>query len=110
MILTLPYAKICCLKTLFQVFDRVYQLVTQEERVRLSKHEAESAPTEAVGFAVRTGSEVAASEARGKGRNYDKPVCNKCRRTGHETSSCWADIVCGYARKRGIRRVIVMTL
>ncbi|XP_021755079.1 uncharacterized protein LOC110720366 isoform X2 [Chenopodium quinoa] len=77
--------------------DRAYQLVTQEERVRTSRLEAEikadSKPTEAVGFAVR------ANPDRGRGR--DKPVCSKCRKTGHEASSCWADKICNHCKKQG---------
>ncbi|XP_021722898.1 uncharacterized protein LOC110690389 [Chenopodium quinoa] len=77
--------------------DRAYQLVSQDERVRTSRKEAElkveSTPSETVGFSVRAGTD------RGRGR--EKPVCSKCRRTGHATSSCWADIICGYCKKQG---------
>ncbi|XP_021732683.1 uncharacterized protein LOC110699496 [Chenopodium quinoa] len=80
--------------------DRAYQLVTQEECVRLSRKEAATHPTEAVGFAVRTGAD-AAGVSRGRGRGYDKPLCTKCHKTGHEASTCWADKVCAHCKKKG---------
>ncbi|KAL6323166.1 hypothetical protein AAG906_027445 [Vitis piasezkii] len=54
--------------------DRAYQLVIQDERVRLAKAVTEDKPTEVLGFA--------------------RPVCSHCKKTGHETSTCWSLVAC----------------
>ncbi|RVW71815.1 hypothetical protein CK203_059216 [Vitis vinifera] len=61
--------------------DRAYQLVIQDERVRLAKAVTEDKPAEVLGFAVRTGA------GRGRGKT-ERPVCSHCKKTGHETSTC----------------------
>ncbi|RVW46987.1 Retrovirus-related Pol polyprotein from transposon TNT 1-94 [Vitis vinifera] len=66
--------------------DRAYQLVIQDERVRLAKAVTEDKPAEVLGFAVRTGA------GRGRGKT-ERPVCSHCKKTGHETSTCWPSLL-----------------
>ncbi|KAL6316699.1 hypothetical protein AAG906_019630 [Vitis piasezkii] len=74
--------------------DRAYQLVIQDERVRLAKAVTEDKPTEVLGFAVRTGA------GRGRGK-MERPVCSHCKKTGHETSTCWSLVACPHCHKHG---------
>lgn len=67
--------------------DRAYQLVTQEERVRLATSSSIEAPLDVMSFAVRT------NTGRGRG-TFDKPdkshlSCTHCKKTGHEVTSCF---------------------
>ncbi|RVX05144.1 hypothetical protein CK203_020252 [Vitis vinifera] len=66
--------------------DRAYQLVIQDERVRLAKAVTEDKPAEVLSFAVRTGA------GRGRGKT-ERPVCSHCKKTGHETSTCWSSLL-----------------
>ncbi|RVW33400.1 hypothetical protein CK203_094267 [Vitis vinifera] len=66
--------------------DRAYQLVIQDKRVRLAKAVTEDKPAEVLGFAVRTGA------GRGRGKT-ERPVCSHCKKTGHETSTCWSSLL-----------------
>ncbi|KAL6312963.1 hypothetical protein AAG906_038532 [Vitis piasezkii] len=61
--------------------DRAYPLVIQDERVRLAKAVTEDKPTEVLGFA--------------------RPVCSHCKKTGHETSTCWSLVACPHCHKHG---------
>ena len=62
----------------FPSLDTAYQLVSQDERVRLAKSVHEN-PPEVVGFSLRSG---------GQGRGT--PVsCSHCKKTGHEISQCF---------------------
>ncbi|RVX14877.1 Retrovirus-related Pol polyprotein from transposon RE2 [Vitis vinifera] len=74
--------------------DRAYQLVIQDERVRLAKAVTEDKPTEVLGFAVRTGA------GRGRGK-MERPVCSHCKKTGHETSTCWSLVARPHCHKHG---------
>ncbi|RVW38432.1 Retrovirus-related Pol polyprotein from transposon RE2 [Vitis vinifera] len=74
--------------------DRVYQLVIQDERVRLAKAVTEDKPAEVLGFVVRTGA------GRGRGKT-ERPVCSHCKKTGHETSTCWSLVACPHCHKHG---------
>lgn len=74
--------------------DRAYQLVIQDERVRLAKAVTEDKPAEVLGFAVRTGA------GRGRGKT-ERPVCSHCKKTGHETSTCWSLVACPHCHKHG---------
>ncbi|RVW73210.1 Retrovirus-related Pol polyprotein from transposon RE2 [Vitis vinifera] len=74
--------------------DRAYQLVIQDERVRLAKAVTEDKPAEVLGFAVRTGAR------RGRGKT-ERPVCSHCKKTGHETSTCWSLVACPHCHKHG---------
>ncbi|RVW45537.1 Retrovirus-related Pol polyprotein from transposon RE2 [Vitis vinifera] len=74
--------------------DRAYQLVIQDERVWLAKAVTEDKPAEVLGFAVRTGA------GRGRGKT-ERPVCSHCKKTGHETSTCWSLIACPHCHKHG---------
>ncbi|RVW61843.1 hypothetical protein CK203_064367 [Vitis vinifera] len=74
--------------------DRAYQLVIQDERVRLAKAVTKDKPAEVLGFAVRTGA------GRGRGKT-ERPVCSHCKKTGHETSTCWSLVACPHCHKHG---------
>eukprot|EP00261_Vitis_vinifera_P037428 XP_019078671.1 PREDICTED: uncharacterized protein LOC109123418 [Vitis vinifera] len=74
--------------------DRAYQLVIQDERVRLAKAVTEDKPAEVLGFAVRTGA------GRGRGKT-ERLVCSHCKKTGHETSTCWSLVACPHCHKHG---------
>ncbi|RVW82461.1 Retrovirus-related Pol polyprotein from transposon RE2 [Vitis vinifera] len=74
--------------------DRAYQLVIQDERVRLAKAVTEDKPAEVLGFAVRTG------VGRGRGKT-ERLVCSHCKKTGHETSTCWSLVACPHCHKHG---------
>ena len=82
--------------------DRAYQLLVQDERVRLTRSLPEDKPLDAVGFAVRAppgrakskqpiwaaGTAGVTSDPRDK---QDKSMlfCSHCRKTGHERSGCF---------------------
>ncbi|XP_060675585.1 uncharacterized protein LOC132804998 [Ziziphus jujuba] len=72
--------------------DRAYQLVIQDERVRLAKTVSEDKPAEVLGFAVRTGA------GRGRGK-MERPVCSHCKKTGHESSTCWSLVAYPHCHK-----------
>ncbi|XP_019081951.1 uncharacterized protein LOC109124309 [Vitis vinifera] len=74
--------------------DRAYQLVIQDERVRLAKAVTEDKPAEVLGFVVRTGA------GRGRGKT-ERPMCSHCKKTGHETSTCWSLVACPHCHKHG---------
>ncbi|KAH7528615.1 hypothetical protein FEM48_Zijuj05G0090700 [Ziziphus jujuba var. spinosa] len=74
--------------------DRAYQLVIQDERVRLAKTVTEDKPAEVLGFAVRTGA------GRGRGKT-ERPVCSHCKKTRHESSTCWSLVACPHCHKHG---------
>ncbi|KAH7570961.1 hypothetical protein JRO89_XS05G0230800 [Xanthoceras sorbifolium] len=74
--------------------DRAYQLVIQDERVRLAKAVTDDKPAEVLGFAIRTGA------GRGRG-NTERPVCSHCKKTGHESSTCWSLVACPHCHKHG---------
>lgn len=83
--------------------DRAYQLVSQDERVRLSKLQVEPSSYDAVGFAARAAPGTGRGRGRGSssGPDRSRPVCTRCKRTGHDTSSCWLDAICGHCNKKG---------
>ncbi|KAH7570956.1 hypothetical protein JRO89_XS05G0230300 [Xanthoceras sorbifolium] len=74
--------------------DQAYQLVIQDERVRLAKAVTDDKPAEVLGFAIRTGA------GRGRG-NTERPVCSHCKKTGHESSTCWSLVACPHCHKHG---------
>ncbi|KAH7545427.1 hypothetical protein FEM48_Zijuj01G0092700 [Ziziphus jujuba var. spinosa] len=74
--------------------DRAYQLVIQDERVWLAKTVTEEKPAEVLGFAVRTGT------GRGRGK-MERPVCSHCKKTGHDSSTCWSLVACPHCHKHG---------
>ncbi|KAH7570754.1 hypothetical protein JRO89_XS05G0177800 [Xanthoceras sorbifolium] len=74
--------------------DRAYQLVIQDEHVRLAKAVTDDKPAEVLGFAIRTGA------GRGRG-NTERPVCSHCKKTGHESSTCWSLIACPHCHTHG---------
>lgn len=74
--------------------DRAYQLVVQDERVRLSKSVPDDQSSSVLGFALRAGS----SPGRGTG---DRPVCTLCHKVGHDVSKCWSFLVCTHCKKNG---------
>ncbi|KAH7534036.1 hypothetical protein FEM48_Zijuj04G0195000 [Ziziphus jujuba var. spinosa] len=74
--------------------DRAYQLVIQDERVRLAKTVTKDKPAEVLGFAVRNGA------GRGRGKT-ERPVCSHCKKTGHESSTCWSLVACPHCHKHG---------
>ena len=84
--------------------NRAFQSVAQEERVRGPYHskDEQQSPSSALGFAVRTGA------GRGRGALSEKPTdrsgrlsCDKCKKLGHDTSSCWSDKICNHCKKKG---------
>ncbi|RVW83549.1 Retrovirus-related Pol polyprotein from transposon RE2 [Vitis vinifera] len=81
-------------KTSLPSLDRAYQLVIQDECVRLAKAVTEDKPAEVLGFAVRTGAR------RGRGKT-ERHVCSHCKKTGHETSTCWSLVACPHCHKHG---------
>ncbi|RVW97527.1 hypothetical protein CK203_058484 [Vitis vinifera] len=62
--------------------------------VRLAKAVTEDKPAEVLGFAVRTGA------GRGRGK-MERLVCSHCKKTGHETSTCWSLVACPHCHKHG---------
>ncbi|KAH7560579.1 hypothetical protein JRO89_XS10G0048100 [Xanthoceras sorbifolium] len=74
--------------------DRAYQLVIQDEHVRLAKAVTDDKPVEVLGFAIRTGA------GRGRG-NTERLVCSHCKKTGHESSTCWSLVACPHCHKHG---------
>ncbi|KAL5834193.1 hypothetical protein ACOSQ4_013690 [Xanthoceras sorbifolium] len=74
--------------------DRAYQLVIQDERMRLTKAVTDDKPAEVLGFTIRTGA------GRGRG-NTERPVCSHCKKTGHESSTCWSLVACPHCHKHG---------
>ncbi|XP_021772819.1 uncharacterized protein LOC110736809 [Chenopodium quinoa] len=79
--------------------NRAYQQVSQEENVRgISRTKEDPAP--ALGFAVRTAAGRGRAGGAG-GSDRQLPVCDKCKKVGHETVKCWSDKICAYCKKRG---------
>ncbi|XP_048497896.1 uncharacterized protein LOC125496476 [Beta vulgaris subsp. vulgaris] len=74
--------------------DRAYQLVVQDERVRLTKSVLDDQSSSVLGFALRASS----SPGRGTG---DRPVCTRCHKVGHDVSKCWSFLVCTQCKKNG---------
>ncbi|XP_057520839.1 uncharacterized protein LOC130801095 [Amaranthus tricolor] len=77
--------------------DRAYQLLVQDERVRLTTPFPEDKPPQAVGFAVRTPpgrnrSDQRSSPAGASSDQRDKSIlfCSHCRESGHVISGCFA--------------------
>ncbi|KAL2926456.1 Reticulon-1 [Bienertia sinuspersici] len=76
--------------------NRSYQQVSQDENVRgISRLKEEPSPT--LGFSLRAG----ARRGRGGGSDRQAPVCEKCKKVGHETVKCWSDKTCTYSKKQG---------
>ncbi|KAH7538436.1 hypothetical protein FEM48_Zijuj03G0199200 [Ziziphus jujuba var. spinosa] len=76
---------------------RIQQLKTsiaKYERVRLAKIVTEDKPAKVLGFAIRTGA------GRGRGKT-ERPVCSHCKKTGHESSTCWSLVACPHCHKHG---------
>ena len=72
--------------------DRAYQLVVQDERVRLAKGLSIDKPPDAVGFAVRTSTTTATQEASNDQKDRsDKSFlfCTHCKKRGHVISGCF---------------------
>ena len=70
--------------------DRAYQLVVQDERVRLSSGSVEDKPTDVLGFTVHV------PRSRSKG---ERPICSHCRKVGHEATKCFSLVACSYCKK-----------
>ncbi|XP_021757028.1 uncharacterized protein LOC110722099 [Chenopodium quinoa] len=77
----------------FPSLDRAYQLVVQDERVRTARQEVASAPTDALGFAVKA--------SPSSGRGVSDRSCSHCKKTGHDLSSCWFKSPCPHCNKKG---------
>ena len=75
--------------------DRAYQLLIQDECVRLAKTMLEDKPPEAVGFAVRNSTRRGRSDSSSTHRDQrDRPdkshlVCTHCKKSGHLVSECF---------------------
>ena len=72
--------------------DRAYQLLVQDERVRLAKAVPEEKPPDAVGFAVRSLAPRGRSDSTID--NQEKPDkshlrCTHCKKSGHKISGCF---------------------
>ncbi|XP_021746631.1 uncharacterized protein LOC110712474 [Chenopodium quinoa] len=76
--------------------NRAFQQISQDERVRGISRAKEEPPSSLVlGFAVRAGA------GRGRGGSDKPPVCDRCKKVGHESSRCWADKICTHCKKKG---------
>lgn len=71
---------------------QAYQLVVQDERVRMASVGVAEQPTDVLGFAIYA--------PRGRDKT-DHPVCSHCRKTGHDVSRCWALVACTHCKKHG---------
>lgn len=72
--------------------DRAYQLVTQDEHVRIAKAVSEEKPPDVVGFAIRTGiGRGKDTRSDGTKDKLDKSLlsCTHCKKSGHIASSCF---------------------
>ena len=91
-IIMLRLGIIFCPKIHYLQLDRAYQLVVQDERVRLSRIVSEDKPTDAVGFAIRMSAGHGRSQSTAHHR--DKPDkshlhCTHCKKSGHLISRCF---------------------
>lgn len=82
--------------------DRAFQLVSQEEWVRLSQTDTViqsidvlTKLADVLYFAVRAGAHRDLSS-----RLLDKLVCNKCHKPGHDAAAYCSDTICGHCKKK----------
>ncbi|KAL6319157.1 hypothetical protein AAG906_011242 [Vitis piasezkii] len=68
-------------------------ILSQDPLPSLDRAIHEDKPTEVLGFAVR-------QSGRGRGK-MERPVCSHCKKTGHETSTCWSLVACPHRHKHG---------
>lgn len=72
----------------------MYQLVVQDERVRLTKAPIVDPTSDVLGFSVKV------TAGCGRGLN-EKPTCSHCDKVGHEVAQCWSLLVCSHCKKNG---------
>ncbi|XP_021734823.1 uncharacterized protein LOC110701484 [Chenopodium quinoa] len=69
--------------------DRAYQLVVQDERVRIAKQTPDEQASEAVGFAFRTSTGKQRTTASDEKADKSGLHCNHCKKHGYVISDCF---------------------